>query len=181
MPLTVGSGPWLQAPPRPLGPTSGPVPLRTAPPLRQKEALGRGREGRGALAAPRLPSPITAGPYSLLQPNDDSPVKLNTAAILREGALYQRQVERELQRWGGSSLASPPLRECKRGRRLAAAVLQRRLWVGGTQAGQCQGHSCIVGRQSALTEGDGLGRRRLSRSLAHPKPPEGSPSPGIPF
>ncbi|KAM5283803.1 cilia- and flagella-associated protein 99 isoform 4-T4 [Hipposideros larvatus] len=32
------------------------------------------------------------------RPNDDVPVKLNTAAILREGALYQRQVERELQR-----------------------------------------------------------------------------------
>lgn len=34
------------------------------------------------------------------QPNDSVPVKLNTAAILREGALYQRQVEKELQRWG---------------------------------------------------------------------------------
>ncbi|XP_046513200.1 cilia- and flagella-associated protein 99 isoform X3 [Equus quagga] len=32
------------------------------------------------------------------KPNDDVPVKLNTAAILREGALYQRQVEKELQR-----------------------------------------------------------------------------------
>uniref|UniRef100_A0A8C4MW97 Cilia and flagella associated protein 99 n=1 Tax=Equus asinus TaxID=9793 RepID=A0A8C4MW97_EQUAS len=41
---------------------------------------------------------ITAGAPSLLQPNDDVPVKLNTAAILREGALYQRQVEKELQR-----------------------------------------------------------------------------------
>uniref|UniRef100_A0A8C4MXY2 Cilia and flagella associated protein 99 n=1 Tax=Equus asinus TaxID=9793 RepID=A0A8C4MXY2_EQUAS len=47
----------------------------------------------------RLPSHlITAGAPSLLQPNDDVPVKLNTAAILREGALYQRQVEKELQR-----------------------------------------------------------------------------------
>ncbi|XP_058402560.1 cilia- and flagella-associated protein 99 [Diceros bicornis minor] len=32
------------------------------------------------------------------RPNDDVPVKLNTAAILREGALFQRQVEKELQR-----------------------------------------------------------------------------------
>nr|XP_019567066.1 PREDICTED: cilia- and flagella-associated protein 99 isoform X7 [Rhinolophus sinicus] len=32
------------------------------------------------------------------EPNDDIPIKLNTAAILRERALYQRQVERELQR-----------------------------------------------------------------------------------
>ncbi|KAF5916494.1 hypothetical protein HPG69_016246 [Diceros bicornis minor] len=32
------------------------------------------------------------------EPNDDVPVKLNTAAILREGALFQRQVEKELQR-----------------------------------------------------------------------------------
>lgn len=42
----------------------------------------------------------TASPFSLPQPNE-VPVKLNTAAILREGALYQRQVEKELQRWGG--------------------------------------------------------------------------------
>lgn len=33
----------------------------------------------------------------VLQPNS-FPVKLNTATILREGALYQRQVEKELQR-----------------------------------------------------------------------------------
>ena len=33
----------------------------------------------------------------LPQPNN-FPVKLNTATILREGALYQRQVEKELQR-----------------------------------------------------------------------------------
>ncbi|XP_039693927.1 cilia- and flagella-associated protein 99 [Pteropus medius] len=32
------------------------------------------------------------------RPNDSVPVKLNTAAILREGALYQRQAEKELQR-----------------------------------------------------------------------------------
>lgn len=38
-----------------------------------------------------------AGPSCLLQTNN-VPVKLNTAAILREGSLYQRQVEKELER-----------------------------------------------------------------------------------
>lgn len=62
----------------------------------------------GCLLLSRLPSHlITAGAPSLLQPNDDVPVKLNTAAILREGALYQRQVEKELQRWGRQLLGLP--------------------------------------------------------------------------
>ncbi|XP_061047038.1 cilia- and flagella-associated protein 99 [Eubalaena glacialis] len=47
----------------------------------------------------RFPPRIIKAPkLTFYRPNDDSPVKLNTAAILREGALYQRQVERELQR-----------------------------------------------------------------------------------
>lgn len=41
--------------------------------------------------------PPTIHPSPLPQPNN-LPVKLNTATILREGALYQRQVEKELQR-----------------------------------------------------------------------------------
>ncbi|KAB0388893.1 hypothetical protein E2I00_009337, partial [Balaenoptera physalus] len=47
----------------------------------------------------RFPPRIVKAPkLTFYRPNDASPVKLNTAAILREGALYQRQVERELQR-----------------------------------------------------------------------------------
>lgn len=56
--------------------------------------------------------PESASPSSPLQPNE-VPVKLNTAAILREGSLYQRQVEKELQRWG--RLLLTPLQ--RRGRR----------------------------------------------------------------
>lgn len=40
--------------------------------------------------------PLLATALPLQQ--DNVPVKLNTAAILREGALYQQQVEQELQR-----------------------------------------------------------------------------------
>uniref|UniRef100_A0A8C6DG32 Cilia and flagella associated protein 99 n=1 Tax=Moschus moschiferus TaxID=68415 RepID=A0A8C6DG32_MOSMO len=47
----------------------------------------------------RLPPRILkAQKLTFYTPNDKAPVKLNTAAILREGALYQRQVEKELQR-----------------------------------------------------------------------------------
>jgi hypothetical protein len=56
----------------------------------EAEASGEGKMGSLALepSAVNLPLP---------QP-DNLPVKLNTATILREGALYQRQVEKELQR-----------------------------------------------------------------------------------
>ncbi|XP_015417056.1 PREDICTED: cilia- and flagella-associated protein 99 [Myotis davidii] len=40
------------------------------------------------------------------KPNE-VPVKLNTTAILREEALYQRQVEKELQRWGQEEEGRP--------------------------------------------------------------------------
>lgn len=91
---------------------SRPVPLRTSQPFRPRVAPGKGRvwtaEGQGALAAPRPPpTPITARPHPLPQPNDNAPVKLNTAAILREGALYQRQVEKALQRWAREGLGHP--------------------------------------------------------------------------
>ncbi|XP_043304013.1 cilia- and flagella-associated protein 99 isoform X1 [Cervus elaphus] len=50
---------------------------------------------------PRLRLPpriLKSQKLTFYTPNDNAPVKLNTAAILREGALYQRQVEKELQR-----------------------------------------------------------------------------------
>ncbi|XP_008057161.1 cilia- and flagella-associated protein 99 [Carlito syrichta] len=46
----------------------------------------------------RFPPRIQKTPKLTLYKPDNIPVKLNTAAILREGALYQRQVEKELQR-----------------------------------------------------------------------------------
>nr|XP_020018284.1 cilia- and flagella-associated protein 99 [Castor canadensis] len=48
----------------------------------------------------QLPSPprIQRTPKLTFYKPDNLPVKLNTATILREGALYQRQVEKELQR-----------------------------------------------------------------------------------
>ncbi|XP_008566027.1 PREDICTED: trichohyalin [Galeopterus variegatus] len=46
----------------------------------------------------RFPPRIQRTPKLTFYRPDNVPVKLNTAAILREGALYQRQVEKELQR-----------------------------------------------------------------------------------
>ncbi|XP_060044325.1 cilia- and flagella-associated protein 99 isoform X4 [Erinaceus europaeus] len=69
--------------------------LRCAMPRRQEEPPLQDSEKQ---PRPRLPPHIQAsGKLTFFTPND-VPVKLNTAAILREGALYQRQVERELQR-----------------------------------------------------------------------------------
>ncbi|XP_016051366.1 PREDICTED: cilia- and flagella-associated protein 99 [Miniopterus natalensis] len=46
----------------------------------------------------RFPPRIRKTPKLTFYKPNEVPVKLNTAAILREGALYQRQVEKELQR-----------------------------------------------------------------------------------
>uniref|UniRef100_A0A8C3YP29 Cilia and flagella associated protein 99 n=1 Tax=Catagonus wagneri TaxID=51154 RepID=A0A8C3YP29_9CETA len=47
---------------------------------------------------PRDPPPILKIPKLTFYRPSNTPVKLNTAAVLREAALYQRQVEKELQR-----------------------------------------------------------------------------------
>ncbi|XP_058157443.1 cilia- and flagella-associated protein 99 [Dasypus novemcinctus] len=59
-----------------------------------------GSPGQGSQAKPRLRAPprIRRTPKLTFYRPDHVPVKLNTAAILREGALYQREVEKELQR-----------------------------------------------------------------------------------
>lgn len=61
---------------------------------------GRGWVGpSGPPCSQGTPTPPQPAPHPSPQPNE-VPVKLNTATILREGALYQRQVEKELQRSG---------------------------------------------------------------------------------
>ncbi|XP_045429945.1 cilia- and flagella-associated protein 99 isoform X1 [Pipistrellus kuhlii] len=60
----------------------------------------RGQPPRQCLKKLRLPyaDQIDQTPKLTFYPPNEVPVKLNTTAILREGALYQRQVEKELQR-----------------------------------------------------------------------------------
>ncbi|XP_070318654.1 cilia- and flagella-associated protein 99 isoform X3 [Odocoileus virginianus] len=70
--------------------------LRCAMPRSRGEPPLQGSEKK-----PRPPLPpriLKTQKLTFYTPNDNAPVKLNTAAILREGALYQRQVENELQR-----------------------------------------------------------------------------------
>ncbi|XP_057560644.1 cilia- and flagella-associated protein 99 [Hippopotamus amphibius kiboko] len=62
---------------------------RGEPPAQDSKKMPRLRCPPRILKTPEL---------TFYRPNDTAPVKLNTAAILREGALYQRQVEKELQR-----------------------------------------------------------------------------------
>lgn len=115
--------------PCPWTPTSWPV---LCPGARMARAGGKGKcEGQGGTCCPESPltlHPTAAGPSSLLQPNE-VPVKLNTAAILREGSLYQRQVEKELQRWERRS--SPPSEEEGQGVALVGIEGARWLWCFG--------------------------------------------------
>ncbi|KAM9742554.1 cilia- and flagella-associated protein 99 [Dama dama] len=70
--------------------------LRCAVPRSRGEPQLQGSKKKPRLRLP--PRILKTQKLTFYTPNDSAPVKLNTAAILREGALYQRQVEKELQR-----------------------------------------------------------------------------------
>lgn len=116
---------------------------KDSPPFNTEDGQGTcgGQKGRGHLL---LQGPHTDSLSSFPQPNDDIPIKLNTAAILREGALYQRQVEKELQRWGEG---------CR------GWLLQERRQVGRAQEG------CLA---AVVLRGSGL-EQAVSGSRLHPR------------
>ncbi|XP_039088036.1 cilia- and flagella-associated protein 99 [Hyaena hyaena] len=69
--------------------------LRCAVPRSRGEPLTQGSQKQKQL---RLMPRILRTPKLTFYKTSNVPVKLNTAAILREGSLYQRQVEKELER-----------------------------------------------------------------------------------
>ncbi|XP_006893717.1 PREDICTED: plectin-like [Elephantulus edwardii] len=69
--------------------------LRCAMPRARRETPAEDSRKLRRQATPRIQK---VSKLTFYKPNSHMPVKLNAAAILREGALYQRQVERELQR-----------------------------------------------------------------------------------
>lgn len=120
-------------------PSSQPIlPRRLGWPAReaqgQPEPSGRGVCGGWGTGGHWLLRGAPAASPAFPQPNDDLPVKLNTAAVLREGALYRRQVEKELQRWGERCGAGPA------GGGAGGGQSARR------GPGRCQGHSCTPAR-----------------------------------
>lgn len=98
---------------------------------------------RHLLARPsRTSHGIAAGPSSPLQ-TGNVPVKLNTAAILREGSLYQRQVEKELERWGAAP--QPHSEEGVQG----LLFWERRGFQQGEGGACCEVHGCFQERPCA--------------------------------
>eukprot|EP00070_Physeter_catodon_P016413 XP_023975042.1 cilia- and flagella-associated protein 99 [Physeter catodon] len=101
------------------------------------------------------PRILTAPKLTFYRPNDDSPVKLNTAAILREGALYQRQVERELQRVDKLMDGAGDLSEFLRWQtKVQAKVREEQLAAGECRRlqGKLSHEEAVLARQQVVQE-----------------------------
>uniref|UniRef100_A0A8C9AJP7 Cilia and flagella associated protein 99 n=1 Tax=Prolemur simus TaxID=1328070 RepID=A0A8C9AJP7_PROSS len=86
---------------------------------------------------------------------DNVPVKLNTAAILREGALYQRQVEKELQRVDKLVDGAGDFSEfLEWQRKMQAKDLEERLAAGECRRlqGKLSHEEAILARQNLMQE-----------------------------
>ncbi|XP_067590986.1 cilia- and flagella-associated protein 99 isoform X6 [Pseudorca crassidens] len=119
---------------------------RGEPPVEDSKTKLRLRFPPRILKAPKL---------TFYRPNDDSPVKLNTAAILREGALYQRQVERELQRVDKLMDGAGDLSEfLKWQRKIQAKDLEEQLAAGECRRlqGKLSHEEAVLARQQVVQE-----------------------------
>ncbi|XP_060154872.1 cilia- and flagella-associated protein 99 isoform X4 [Globicephala melas] len=119
---------------------------RGEPPVEDSKTKLRLRFPPRILKAPKL---------TFYRPNDASPVKLNTAAILREGALYQRQVERELQRVDKLMDGAGDLSEfLKWQRKIQAKDLEEQLAAGECRRlqGKLSHEEAVLARQQVVQE-----------------------------